>query len=325
MSDEKPSSAVSAVFPFIVGSPRSGTTLLRAMLDSHSQLAIPPESYFIFSLHRQFSEIHRPWDRDTFLMVLGRHERFQLWGIPEEKLAEALGRRAPTTYSDAIRGVFQLYAQLRGKSRYGDKTPKYSIHIPLLAQLFPEGRFIHIIRDGRDVALSLMDVRLGLGHAREAALLWRARVRAARRAGALLGPHRYQEVRYEDLIDDPEGVLTSLCSFIDLDFEFGMLRYLERIGDIPDPALGVRYRPGHHSRLGLPLTKGLRDWRSQMSPDDLAVFEANAGDLLSELGYERGLGQIPARTVLREKASDVVATVRSSMGAAVREFAAGRR
>jgi hypothetical protein len=313
------------VFPFIVGSPRSGTTLLRAMFDSHSDLAIPPESYFIVGLYRRLADGQHPLDREAFLAKLMAHERFGRWGIGPHEVAAAFDRDVPATYADAIRSVYRLYAKVRGKSRYGDKTPRYSIDVPLLAELFPEARFIQIVRDGRDVALSLMDVRLGQGHVREAALLWRARVRAARRAGVVLGPYRYREVRYEDLVDDPESILTRLCSFIDLDFEPSMLRYFERIGEIPDPALGVRYRPGHHSRLRLPPTKGLRDWRSQMSRDDLAVFEADAGDLLSELGYERGLAQIPARTVLRQKVGDIAVTVRSSMGAAVRQLAAGRR
>jgi len=295
------------------------------MFDSHSELAIPPESYFIVSLHGGFSKRDRSLDRDTFVTVLTRHERFQLWGITEDELSAAMTRHAPTTYADALRTVYQLYAHRRGKSRYGDKTPRYSIDVPLLAELFPEANFVHIIRDGRDVALSLMEVRLGRGHVREAALLWRSRVRAARDAGSELGRDRYREVRYEALIDDPRSELEALCPFVQLDFEPGMLNYFERIGDMPDPALGIRYRPRHHTRVGLPPTKGLRDWRVQMSPQDLAVFEANAGDLLSELGYEPGLSHIPSRTAAREKAGKVVATLRSSMGAAAKRLVVDRR
>jgi hypothetical protein len=236
-----------------------------------------------------------------------------------------MARHSPTTYADAIRTVYELYAQRQGKHRYGDKTPRYSIDVPLLAELFPEANFIHIIRDGRDVALSLMDVRLGRGHVREAALLWRSRVRAARDAGRDLGHHRYREVRYEALIDDPRAELEALCPFVQLDFEPGMLNYFERVGRMPDPELGIRYRPRHHTHVGLPPTKGLRDWRVQMSPHDLAVFEANAGDLLSGLGYERGLDHIPSRTAAREKAGEVVGTLRSSMAAAAKRLAMDRR
>jgi Sulfotransferase family len=308
------------VFPFIVGSPRSGTTLLRAMFDSHSMLAIPPESYFIVGLQHQFANSDHRLDRDQFLSALAHHERFQLWGIHEDEVAAALGRRQPATYADAIRTVYQLYAQRVGKPRFGDKTPRYSIDIPLLAALFQEAVFVHIIRDGRDVALSLMDVRLGQGHVREAALLWRDRVEAARGSGAVLGPRRYREIRYEALIDEPESALESLCAFVQLDFEPGMLDYFERVKEMPDPALGVRYRPRHHTRLVLPPTKGLRDWRTQMSPRDLAVFEANAGDLLFALGYERGIAHIPLRTSIGQKANDIAATARSSMGAAARRL-----
>ena len=310
------------VFPFIVGSPRSGTTLLRAMFDSYFELHDPPQSYFIVGLHSQFDDPHHRLDMDAFLTALAHDERLQRWGIHEDEVAAALDRSKPATYADAIRTVYQLYAQRVGKPRFGDKTPRYSIDIPLLAALFREAVFIHIIRDGRDVALSLMDVRLGQGHVREAAVLWRDRVETARGSGVVLGPERYREIRYEELVEEPEPALRSLCTFVQIDFEPGMLDYSEHVRAMPDPALGVRYRPRDHTRLALPPTKGLRDWRTQMSTRDLAVFEANAGDLLSELGYERGCAHIPLHTSIGQRANDIAATTRSSMGAAARRLVA---
>jgi hypothetical protein len=294
------------VFPFIVGSPRSGTTLLRAMLDSHPDLAIPPESYFIVSLARLEDE----FDLDRFREALLDHERFRLWELDDAEVFAALDQASPISYSDAIRALYRLYASDRGKPRYGDKTPRYSIDIPLLARLFPESRFIHIIRDGRDVSLSLMDVRLGQGHMREAARLWRSRVSEGRRAGGRLGATRYQEVRYEDLIDDPEASLRRLSSFIDLPFDPGMLAYYSRVQEMPNAGVGIRYRPGHQTHVGEPPRKGLRDWRTQMGSRDLAIFEADAGDLLDELGYERGLRHIPIGTSVRARSAGALADLR---------------
>jgi hypothetical protein len=306
------------LFPFIVGSPRSGTTLLRAMLDSHPDLAIPPESYFIVSLAGMAGE---QFDLNRFRQALLGHEWFGLWQISDAEVTEVLQESSPSTYSDAIREVYELYAKKHGKPRYGDKTPRYSIHIPLLTSLFPDARFIHIIRDGRDVSLSLMDVRLGRGHVREAARLWRSRVKAARRSGQQVGPSRYREIRYEDLVDDPEAAIRPLCAFIDLPFDPGILTYYSRVSEIPIPGLGIRYKPGHQTHIGEPPRKGLRDWRTQMDRHDLAVFEADAGDLLDELGYERGLRRVPIGTSVRERSADVLASTRLSLGSVVKRLA----
>ena len=285
---------------------------------SPADLAIPPESYFIVSLAGLAG---RQFDLDCFREALLGHERFGLWKIPDAEVTEALQRSSPTTYSDAIREVYELYAKKHGKPRYGDKTPRYSIDIPLLTSLFPEARFIHIIRDGRDVSLSLMDVRLGQGHVREAARLWRSRVTAARRSGQQVGPSRYREIRYEDLIDDPEAALRPLCAFIDVPFDPSILTYYSRVNDLPNPGLGIRYKPGHQTHVGEPPRKGLRNWRTQMNRHDLAVFEADAGELLDELGYERGLRKVPIGTSIRERSADVVTSARTSLGSVAKRLA----
>ena len=126
--------------------------------------------------------------------------------------------------------MFALYTSRQGKARYAEKTPINVLHIELLADVFPEARFIHLIRDGRDVALSYLDTDFGASSLPEAAVQWRRFVRKGRRSGARVGAHRYQEVRYEDLVADPDTVLRSLCEFIDLPFDPSMLRYHERAG-----------------------------------------------------------------------------------------------
>lgn len=206
-------------------------------------------------------------------------------GLDPAELHELLAVPPADDYSDAVRRIFATYASRRDKDRYGDKMPGYVLHVALLARLFPEARFIHIIRDGRDVALSLTDLwfaRQGVG---EAALFWKRRVRAGRTAGRRLGPERYREVRYEDLIADPRPVVGALCEFADLAFEPGMLEFFHR----GDEVVARTGKPELHQGLLLPPTTGLRDWRSQMGDDDVAMFEAVAGDLLSELGYERAV------------------------------------
>ncbi len=187
-------------------------------------------------------------------------------------------RRSPTRCA----AVFAAYAAAHGKARYGDKTPGYVTGIGLLAEAFPESRFVHIIRDGRDVALGYLDRdEWGPSTLPDAAFYWASRVERGRAAGRALGASRYTESRYEDLVDDPEAVTRRLCGFLDLEFEEGMLRFHERgaafIASTKDPqAFGG---------LSRPITPGMRDWRTEMAADDVLRFEAIAGDLLEELGY----------------------------------------
>jgi Sulfotransferase family len=278
---------MNAVFPFFVGSGRSGTTLVRAIFDSHPHLAIPGESNFISAMgkNRHRYETDDGLATEAFLSDLLAHPRFRLWGVPEDAIRTSFAESPPGNFADGVRRAFELYAAQKGKSRYGDKTPGYVMHLPLLARLFPEARFVHIIRDGRNVALSYLEVSFGPESIEQAALRWRRFVARGRRTGARLGPKRYLEVRYEDLIEDPEETVQTMCQFLDIRFDPQMFRYPERATEV---AQGSAF-PEVHGHLGLPPTTGLRDWRAQMSANDLTTFEILAGDVLSEMGYERAV------------------------------------
>ena len=171
----------------------------------------------------------------------------------------------------------------------------------LISSALPEARFIHLIRDGRDVALSRRrrgmgaDLELGRGARR-----WRNRVIAGRRQGDHLGDRRYLELRYEDLLRDPEDSLRRICGFLQLGYGPAMLRYhehaAERLGELGDlPAEGARgARPAAERRAAHALTTEAPSegragaWREEMAPEEVAAFEAEAGDLLRELGYPVG-------------------------------------
>lgn len=273
-------------FPFVVGRGRSGTTLVRSFLDSHPDVAIPDETHFILPLaaKRRLYERADGFSVETFLRELRAQQGFKALDLTPEEARSALESSPPSTCADAIRALFSQYARQRAKPRYGDKTPIHVLNLGPLAELFGEARFVHIIRDGRDVALSYLDVSWGAATVEEAAVLWRRAVRAGRRSGQRLGPTRYLEIRYERLIDETEDVVASLCAFLELEFDARMLRYPERAHEVA----GRMGAPETRRNLYLPPTRGLRDWRSQMAPDELARFEVLAGDLLEELGYERG-------------------------------------
>jgi hypothetical protein len=268
----------------VLGVRRSGTTLLRVMLDRSSQLAIPDESYFV----PQLAARHRgPIDAASFVDDLRRIPTLVEWGVDPARVGERLqDRMAP---GDAIAAVFETYAADRGKERWGDKTPMYMQYLPLLVELFPPAQFVHIVRDGRDVARSFLAMPEGIvtktwAHPRSVpdfACEWRTEVEAARRLGARVGPKRYLEVRYEALVAEPERELRAICGFAALPFEPELLRHSE------DAAASSR---PHQQSLRRPLTPGIRDWRKELSPADAAAFEDVAGELLEAFGYELSTG-----------------------------------
>lgn len=258
------------------------------MFDSHSQLAIPGESHFIVTMARQRERYEIDGSvTPAFLDDVLANARFRQWQLPSAAVRETLVGVEPGSFADAVRAVFAAYAAHRGKPLYGDKTPGYVRNLPLLAELFPEARFLHIVRDGRDVALSLMEMDWATAQAPEGletlARFWRTNVELAFEARDELGPRRYREIRYERLIDDAESVVRDACAFLDLPFEPVMLSYHERA----DQLAGSLRNKDDHRRIRLPPTKGLRDWRTQMSRDDLSRFELVAGEALERAGYGR--------------------------------------
>jgi hypothetical protein len=263
----------------VLGVSRSGTTLLRVILDRSPGIAIPDETFFIPQLAARHPD---PVDPARFLDDLRRLPRLAAWRISADQLATRL--RPGMTTSEAIHAVFTAYADRDGKPRWGDKTPMYMRYLGLLDRLFPDAQYVHLVRDGRDAALAFLDMPEGVvtrtwAHPRDPAGFaceWRVEVADARALGARVGASRYLEVRYEDLVAETERVVRSICAFADLPFEAAMLDYAGTVD--------VSAKP-HHQRLLQAPTKGVRDWRSQMSPGDARAFEAIAGDLLAELGY----------------------------------------
>lgn len=272
---------------FIVGSARSGTTLLRLILNAHPLVAVPPESRFVVELWDGNREV----DSDAFLARLAAHRRFQNWDLPIEAVAHELGSEGPVDYADAIRAAFRAYARVHGKPRWGDKTPRYVERLPLIAQLFPEAKIIHLIRDGRNVALSYADVDFGPKTVGGAAEIWARRVAAGRRAGRELGPKRYLDLHYERLVEDTAAAVRDLCEFLDLDFDSGMLDYTSRARDA---VLSRAYKFNPH--LTQSTVREVRSWENDMSSRNIQIFEAVAGDVLEEAGYPRKFGRAAAST-----------------------------
>jgi hypothetical protein len=218
---------------------------------------------------------------------------FTCMGISQEELLRLTGNGQPVHYSEFVTGIFELHGKAQGKALVGDKTPNYVRRMRTLHALWPRARFVHLIRDGRDVCMSVAHWPQGANQADKpgsfatwiedpvstTAFWWELNVRLGRQAGARLGPELYREIRYEPLVNRPAEQCAALCGFLGLPYDDAMPQYHE------DPTKADPETDAGHPRL--PIATGLRDWRSQMPAEDVERFEAAAGALLDELGYPR--------------------------------------
>jgi hypothetical protein len=281
---------------FIVGCSRSGTTLLKRLIDAHPDVAFPMESHWITKFFEK-PGILTPEGFVTPQLIrkLRKHRKFQKLKLGQDDIESLLPSEGSLRYQEFVSGIYDLYGQRKGKKLVGDKTPPYARHIPLLHSLWPKSKFIHIIRDGRDVGLSVLNwkrARVTAGRigswsddrVTTVALWWEWYVRLGREGGQSIGPELYHEVRYESLIQETENECRRVCDFLDLTFDEAMLSYHKgRVRTAPELDAKAAW---------LPPTRGLRDWRSDMAAGDLERFESAAGGLLDELGYQRGIGKL---------------------------------
>lgn len=255
------------------------------MLDSHPDVAVPPEAYFVATTIRRAARYSTggQFDLERLLGDITAEVSFADWRLGAEALAQVRADPPPATVTETITRLYRAYSSAQDKPLCADRTPSNVLEIELLARWYPAARFIHLVRDGRDVVPSVVTMDFGPDDLASAALFWKRRVLAGRADGARLGPDRYLEVRYEDLVADPEETLRGLCAFAGIEFDPAMLEYHRRAGELID---GLR-RPDHVQGVRQPPTPGLRDWRATMAPHDVVLFEALAGDALDAFDYER--------------------------------------
>jgi len=271
MSVDSATSADSAPF-FIVGCGRSGTTLLRSMLDSHPLVGVPLESLFIIDY---LSSRRSP---SVLRKLLPREYELGEWGLActPDDLADC------ATPSEMIDRVHRLYLREHGKSRWGQKTPRFVRYGELLLANYPQARFVHMIRDPRAVARSLLRSEVHRSTVLHAAQRWVTDVSAGLELERK-HPEKVLRLRYESLVSDPESELKRVCDFLDLEFVERMLRFHERAPD----AYGSYYQQ-IHSGLGRPVSTGSTEtWREQLSRADIALIESLCASLMDELGYAR--------------------------------------
>ena len=275
---------------------------MRLMLDAHPDLAIPGETHFIPPLIRRFGELEAAGASREELCAgtvefIVSHPRFGDFGITEKALRAHLAGLDRVEVADAARAVHLVHAAGEGKPRWGDKTPRYLRRMNVISGTLPEACFVHVIRDGRDVAASLRDVKWGTHDPTEAAELWARGIRIGRRDAAKLPEGRYLEVRYEHLVSAPEREARRAAALAGLEWDQRMLAYAETaparmaptIRDVRLPS-GLEMtradRRGQHALVfEPPRADRVGRWRAELSAADVARFEQVAGETLDELGY----------------------------------------
>ncbi|RMD63716.1 MAG: sulfotransferase [Alphaproteobacteria bacterium] len=269
---------------FIVGVQRSGTTMLRLMLNQHPHLAIPFESGFIAEFYRKidrYGDLHDTGNRNRLLSDIAGDD----WVVRGKLIDDVttIAKYPASDYAEIVAAIFQDYARRKGKPRWGDKTPGYVDEIDTLWKVFPGCKFIHLVRDGRDVALSLRRIAWGTSSIPRMAHEWRWKTLLAHKMGNLLGDH-FLEVRYEDLVLDTEATLRTICAFLGESYDARMLDYhVKGVKADELPSDSIRW---HRMSVRAPDPKKVFEWKTAMSEADQIIFEEIAGDALSAFGYE---------------------------------------
>jgi hypothetical protein len=270
---------------FIIGVHRSGTTLLRYMLSSSPRIYIPPESDFIprFFLKNPSASLDKQSVEKLLEVIFNRYRFVKEWEGERPDADSFFAEMESKTAAGFLNLLYRRYAEQKGAVRWGDKTPIYSSYIDLIHQIFPQAKFIHIIRDGRDAALSMLDkwgdkeLHIDIYFA---ARNWVRRIQEAQASGKRLGNNYFYELYYESLVDAPEKELRAICDFLEEPFvEEIVSHHRQARQQIESGSFHEAVRqPANKSRIGR--------WREEMSAADLRLFEHVAGPLLTELGYE---------------------------------------
>ncbi len=271
---------------FIVGAPRSGTTLFQYMLRSHPNISLPTgESHFFIPLLRNAESFGDLSEKQNIRKVLEAMYQqsadfldTDLHGISFDidRLTEEFYTEKRTSIKQIFAGIFEKNAAGENKQRWGDKTPYYVLHMKTILEIFPGAQFIHIIRDGRDCALSMFNRKhdFGVYNTFFAAKYWEIYIELGREMGAKLGPSVYKEIRYEDLLKTPQDVVKGVCEFLNEPYSDSLINF-KKSGEAGKTPLLQKPISGDNAEK----------WRTAMSQGQISIFERAVGDTLESTGY----------------------------------------
>lgn len=257
------------------------------MIDAHSKIAMPYESKFFtrYYLNRKsFGDFSEVETRRSLVRNILNEPSVRDWDIQVKE--EDIDLSSCDTLENTINTIYSVYADSKGALWWGDKTPAYIDNLHILNTMFPECRFIHLVRDGRDVANSIIQRWWGPDDFTTAIRSWDQRVSCARKMLAMLPAYRYMEIRFEDLVTKPAFELQRICKFLKIDYENGMLM---SYGDRADTMVGNRIDGIHENLKSRPLVEHTYKWKKTLSPANQAIAYEIAGQTLKKMGYDTGI------------------------------------
>ncbi|MGH8894368.1 MAG: sulfotransferase family protein [Actinomycetes bacterium] len=287
---------------FVVGCPRSGTTMLSLMIHAHPRLAMPPESRFLLKTWRKraaYGDLSTDEQRMKLAKACVRTgSKVRDLGLdPEETLEKILA--GPPTMGSAFGIIFREFALKHGKERWGDKRPAYYQEVDVLLRLFPDAQIVHIVRDGRANVASLKKMPWWPYDSIGSMAAWSQAEYCARRNQRRLPEDTFHLVRYESLVADPKAVLGDLCDFLEEDFHEAMLEPSEVRAVVPEKKVW-------HGNLAQSVnTDQVESWRKGLEPWELGLMERVLRRKLLRYEYEiSGAGERPSPKLVAKYARD---------------------
>jgi LPS sulfotransferase NodH len=274
---------------FVVGFPRSGTTLISEVLSAHPDLVVSPETFYFLRFAPRCEAAGGLSDREARRSFLEHFTSFH--GVGDMELGEAtieayvdeLVEPAEVGHDDILGGLLRRFADQHDASRWGEKTPAHLRKVPEILEAFPEARILCVVRDPRDAILSQFEADMG-----DRGLVHRAR-RWSRFAGleqqwSQTYPERFARVRYEDLLVDTQPVVEAICEHVGLPFEPSMLAHHDTDPQSFDPG-----REPKKAKAARPIDPSNREkWREAMDDRDVRVVELFCAEAMDRYGYPRG-------------------------------------
>jgi len=298
-------------FLFIVGRPRSGTTLLRTLFDAHTNVIIPPECQFVVNLYGKYGK-KTHWskaDLEQFYVDLQPQWRFDLWKLDDQLLRQNLFKQeGENPYGNVCKSVYASYQSVFPKEEillFGDKNPGYTIYTKRLLKIFPNAKFIHITRDYRDNFVSIKNVDFELPIPSLAAQKWVYFYKKIYK-DARLNPEAYLHLRYEDLVSDPEESMKVICDFAGIEYQSGILNFHEKKEDVIklyQPEILQKY---HASLLKKINTSRIGLWKKELTDMEVKQLDYTVGRYARQAQYQQkythfGVGMalrvLPGRTI----------------------------
>ncbi|PMO31941.1 sulfotransferase family protein [Vibrio breoganii] len=272
---------------FILGNPRSGTSMFRMMLNANPYIIVPPECGFSHWLSDKYksakcnTKTYRLFARDVF-----NSKKFETWQTTEQDIFSVLCKQLPKDYESMVKCVYIAYGNKKGVKAVGDKNNYYIQYTTELINLFPDAKFLHIIRDGRDVACSYQDLKtVSIEHKYKPNLPTEINDIATEwsKNNDMLSKELTKNklvVKYEDLIESPTDVLTKVCEFIGVPFSKEMIDFY-KLNDEPKELMAWKGKTNHAVDIN-----NKNKYLIQLNQTEIDNFNSVAGHTLRHFGYK---------------------------------------